>query len=257
MTSTRAIVSLAALALTSTAHAEVAKANSKPVPKVASKKPTTKLAAKASAKPVAKPIVVPATGDLQQYDLLAIAQKRLANMKTDTFTGEVTSQYSGRHFIVRQRVTQKLNANWDYSIDSRELSLKTDDLHEISLFYKSTPKGSFIGQTTMGVKFRIEKSDELSMVVAVSNSYEIRNLEYEIVLSPDEARRLAVNAIVVLEGDLEASDGVLTTCGGEELNASLDDPTLVYRYECSIRANLTRLAIEDGNGVVLASWPAK
>lgn len=64
---------------------------------------------------------------------------------------------AGRRFVIRQRVASKLNGSWDYSIDGQVLWLTTDDLHEVSLFYKSTPRGSFIGQTAMGVKFRIEK----------------------------------------------------------------------------------------------------
>lgn len=232
-----------------------AKAPAKPAPKAA---PT--VAPKPAAKPKPKPVAaalpsIPATGDLGEVDLLTIARKRMSNMRTDAFTGEVTKQYDGRRFIIRQRVTSKLNSNWDYSIDGQILLLSTDDLHEISLFYKTTPRGSFIGQTAMGVKFRIEKSDETSVVLSITNGYGLSNISYRVPLPPDEARRLAAGAMVVLEGNLEANDGVLTECGLEELNASLDDPTLVNRFECRIRATLTRIALEDPSGKVLAAWP--
>lgn len=93
------------------------------------------------------------------------------------------------------------------------------------------------------------------MVLGITNGYGLSDISYRAQLPPDEARRLAANAIVVLEGNLEASDGVLADCGLEELNASLDDPTLVNRFECRNRATLTRIALEDPTGKVLASWP--
>ena len=83
-----------------------------------------------------------------------------------------------------------------------------------------------------------------------------KNYWVEMALPGPEARKVAMDAALVIEGTIQALDGgKLSICKPNYIEAQIDAPTEIYGSECWVGANVSRIAfIRKSTGEVLKEW---
>ena len=83
-----------------------------------------------------------------------------------------------------------------------------------------------------------------------------KNYWVEMTLPGPEARKVAMDAALLIEGTIRALDGgKLSYCKANYIEAQIDAPTEIYGSECWVGANVSRIAfIRRSTGEVLKQW---
>jgi len=116
----------------------------------------------------------------------------------------------------------------------------------------------YVGANAFGAHARVEvnylQEDSLASIGQLPASE--ADLTFETFLRPAEARHLALNALVVVEGFVTYIDNQrLTECARISSPARLDSPTDIRGTQCWLGARITRIAfIDRRSGNVLREW---
>lgn len=132
-----------------------------------------------------------------------------------------------------------------FTVGSRNLSNTTYEAQ--NAFGVSTNVQSLVSQTVR-IGSLTRESRGRSVVVE-------DNMYADVTLAPDAARAATTDATYIIEGTIEAiSPGRATLCSESASEATLDLPLETLIRTCTINAVLTRVAIQGGDGAILAEW---
>ena len=204
------------------------------------------------------------TGPLSLPDLMSIAGIEMTHPAKDEFSPAPNARFAGRRFSMIKRLgpatdtDHDYDGTWSFDLQTETLSFRSEPIANFHVWYTEKPTGSYVGTNAFGVRTRIARSSAISVLLSASSLPGPRFGAYEAELTapPEEARRIAADSGLLVEGELQAKPGQSpVSCSLNPGEPTISDPTDITTEECSFNATIDRVAFVRGpSNEVVKEW---